>query len=693
MYKRFHHCGLRDLFQAQLRSIFLRYHRTQGKVCSCSHGCIHPCFFFHSAIYEGYIVDEIYCEKDNEYVSFASKPEILRIGVPIGDIDDIAIKEQQIRKTIEEHLNKELILSSKGVKVLSIFFIDRVANYRYYDDNGVAQKGKYAKLFEQHYLELIKRPKYKKLIDAGLISDDETAVHNGYFSADKKGVFKDTNGTTTSDDDAYNLIMKDKEELLSFKTNLRFIFSHSALREGWDNPNVFQICTLNETNSEVKKRQEIGRGLRLCVNQDGERLHGNSINTLTVMANESYEEFASKLQREYELEEGLRFGFIEKHSFANISINQDDGTSTYLGAEKSEEIYHFFENKKYIDNKGKVQDNLKTALKENKLEVPETVAKSISAITAVCKKISGNLNIKPHANKETIKLNKEVYPGPDFKELWDKIKFKTTYSVNFDSKLLIEKCCEDMKRNLNTSSAKLIYSKAKVKHSAGGLETIETARMAVSAGDEKEILPDIITYLQSNTSLTRKTIVTILKESGTLDLFKRNPQGYMEYVNKIITSKMKLMLVDGIKYTKLGDEEYYAQEMFETEELTGYLERNMIKSKKSVYEYVVYDSTNEQNFAKYFEDNESVKLYAKLPGWFKITTPLGSYNPDWAVLINKDDEEKLYFVIETKANISEEALRPTEKQKIACGHEHFKALGDDVAFKDVDGISKLFENI
>lgn len=527
----------------------------------------------------------------------------------------------------------------------------------------------------------------------GMSTDDENVVHNGYFSADKKGVFKDTNGTTTSDDDAYNLIMKDKEELLSFKTNLRFIFSHSALREGWDNPNVFQICTLNETNSEVKKRQEIGRGLRLCVNQHGERLHGNSINTLTVMANESYEEFATKLQREYEIEEGIRFGFIEKHSFANISINQDDGTSKYLGAEKSEEIFRFFEKKKYIDNKGKVQDGLKAALKENKLEVPEGVVKSLSAITAVCKKISGNLNIKPHADKKPITLNKKVYLHPDFKELWDRIKYKTTYSVDLKSNVLIEKCCEDIKKNLNTSSAKLIYSKAKIKHSLGGLETTETAHMAVSVGDETETLPDIITFLQSNTSLTRRTIVAILKESGTLDLFKKNPQRYMEDVNKIITSKIKLMLVDGIKYTKLGDEEYYAQELFDTKELTGYLERNMIKSDKSVYEYVVYDSTNEENFAKHFEDNDDIKLYAKLPNWFKISTPLGSYNPDWAVLINKNDEEKLYFVLETKANISQEDLRPTEKQKIECGHEHFKALGSNAVFEEINDFNMFMESI
>lgn len=644
-------------------------------------------------IYEGYIVDEIYCEKGNEYVSFTMKPEILRIGRAVGDIDDIAIKEQQIRKIIEEHLNKELLLSSKGVKVLSLFFIDRVANYRYYDDDGVAHKGRYAELFEKHYKELIQRPKYKKLIDAGIISDDETVVHNGYFSVDKKGVFKDTNGNTTSDDDAYNLIMKDKEKLLSFDTKLRFIFSHSALREGWDNPNVFQICTLNETNSEIKKRQEIGRGLRLCVNQTGERLHGSSINTLTVMANESYEDFAKKLQKEYETDEGIRFGFIEKHTFANIPVTDANGEASYLGAEKSAAIYKAFENNGYIDSKGKVQDKLKKALKDNNLEVPEEVKSSLTAINAVCKKISGNLNIKPASEKKTIKLNKQVYLNPDFKELWDRIKYKTTYSVSFDSPMLIKKCSDEMKSNLSTSSAKLIYSKAELKHSVSGLETTEKVHTAVSTSEEKKLLPDIVTYLQANTSLTRRTLVDILKKSATLDMFKKNPQRYMEDVSKIITANMKAMLVDGIKYTKLGDDEYYAQELFDTEELTGYLEHNMIETHKSVYEYVVYDSDNEAEFAQKFEENEDIKLYAKLPDWFKISTPLGSYNPDWAVLIEKDDDKNLYFVIETKANINADVLRPTELQKIECGCKHFEALGNDATFKAEDDFNHFIENI
>jgi len=642
-------------------------------------------------VYEGYIVSEIYCEEGNEYVAFTSKPDILRIGKPIGDVDDLAIKEQQIRKTIEEHLNKELVLNKLGIKVLSLFFIDRVANYRYYDEDGNPQKGIYAQLFEKHYNDLIRQPKYNTLFKDIDLDTAAEEVHNGYFSADKKGVLKDTSGSTLADEDAYNLIMKDKERLLSFDTKLRFIFSHSALREGWDNPNVFQICTLNETKSEVKKRQEIGRGLRLCVNQDGERQHGFSINTLTVMANESYEEFAEALQKEYETESGIRFGIVETHLFANIPVKQDDGSVKYLGQQASEAIFKGFLENGYIDEAGKVQDKLKVAIKNNSLIVPVEYESVKKEILALASKVCVGLNIKNNDDRKPIKLNKQVYLDPEFKNLWDRIKYKTTYSVDFDSEELIEECCKAMQTSLSVSSAKLIYTKAGLDISAGGIVAEESDRYAVGLDNVQENLPDIIAYLQNETNLTRKTIVEILLRSKTLHLFKKNPQRYMEQVAQIITAKMRHMIVDGIKYTKIGDDEYYAQELFETEELSGYLYKNMIESRKSVYEYVVYDSANEENFAKSFEQNERVKMYAKLPSWFAIPTPLGSYNPDWAVLIEVDGKDKLYFVLETKGDITFDALRPKESAKIICGKKHFEALGNEVEFEEIDSFEEFIE--
>lgn len=649
-------------------------------------------------IYRGYIVEDIYCEKGNEYVCFTTKPEILRLGEAVGDIDDLAIKEQQIRKTIEEHLNKELALNHRGIKVLSLFFLDKVANYRYYDADGVRHNGIYAEMFERNYRDLIQRPKYRTLFQDIDLESLPHEVHGGYFSGDKKGgnsdkEWKDTSGATAVDESAYNLIMRDKETLLSFDSKLRFIFSHSALREGWDNPNVFQICTLNETKSVVKKRQEIGRGLRLCVNQNGERQYGSAINTLTVMANESYEKFAATLQKEYEQDEGIRFGILERHSFANIPIQRPDGSTAYLGAEKSEQVYQAFKACGYLDDKDKVTDTLKVALKTNTLQVPVELAEHKHAIACVCKKAAGGLNVKPANDKRPVHLNKERFLSEDFKELWDRIKYKTTYKVEFDSEKLVEQCCEKMQLELNVGAAKLMYTKAKVQVSEGGVDTTETQRLSVMTTDGKEQLPDIITYLQNRTGLTRRTIVKILTESKTLNLFKKNPQAYMDQVAKLIGSTMQLFIVDGIKYTKLGDTEFYAQELFDSEELTGYLERNMFESHHSVYDYVVYDSDVERNFAEQLENNESVKVYAKLPDWFKVPTPLGSYNPDWAVVIEDNGLNKLYFVVETKGSIEGKDLRPKEQAKIQCGEKHFAALGNDAKFVKADGFQRFTERV
>lgn len=644
-------------------------------------------------MYEGYIISDIYCEEGNEYVDFTNKPDILRLGQSIGDIDDLVLKRQQIRKTIEEHLNKELILRPQGIKVLSLFFIDKVANYRYYDEDGNPQKGIYAEIFEEEYKNLISKPKYHTLYKEVDVETSAEGVHNGYFAQDRKGVLKDTSGKTLADDDAYNLIMKDKEKLLSFDSKLKFIFSHSALKEGWDNPNVFQICTLNETKSTIKKRQEIGRGLRLCVNQDGERIKGFQTNTLTVMANESYESFAKNLQKEIEEEEGIKFGLIQRHTFANITQKNEKGEPEYIGSKASEEIFKFFMDKGYINSQGRVTDDLKVAIAENNIEVPEKFAHVKDSITTAARKATKELNIRNINDKRKVKLNKKVYLSPEFKEFWDKIKYKTTYAVDFSTPELIEKSVKAMGEQLDVRPPKLISKKAKVDIRKSGVSATEKEYKVVHAEEEKVALPDIITFLQNETYLTRRTIVDILIKSGTLHQFKKNPQQYMDETLKIISSKMRHLLVDGIKYTKIGDNEYYAQELFENTELFGYLSRNMIESERSVYDHVIYDSQKEADFAQRFENDDNVLLYTKLPGWFKIPTPLGSYNPDWAVLLDKDGEQKLYFVLETKGNVDFESLRQTELDKIKCGKKHFEALGRDVKFKVADNFQKFIENI
>lgn len=642
-------------------------------------------------LYEGYDISEIFTGEGNEFVSFTTKPTI-RLGEVCGEIDDDTVKRLQIRKTIEEHLDKELRLTQEGIKVLSLFFIDKVANYRSYDKEGKPQKGKYAIWFEEEYMDLIKLSKYNTLFKDVDIDTEVEQVHNGYFAQDKKGIIKDTKGNTAADEDVYNLIMKDKEKLLSFDTKLRFIFSHSALKEGWDNPNVFQICTLNETKSEPKKRQEIGRGLRLAVNQYGERVYGFNVNTLTVMANESYEKFAESLQKEYEEEGTLKFGIVEKHTFANIVIRKNV-ENKYLEQQGSEKIWNHLKNESYIDAKGKVTNELKIALKEETFELPEEFNDIKQQVINVLKKLAGSLNIKNANEKVRITLNKQRYLSPEFKELWDKVKYKTTFSVDFDTKELIKVCVDEIKKSVNIDVIKQQYSKANLDYTKAGIVAEETDKYNEKSISTKFNLPDIITYLQNETQLTRRTIVEILKQSGKLQDFKNNPQKFMDEVSEIIQRKMRYLIVDGIKYEKLGDEEYYAQELFEDEELHGYLSKNMLESDKSVYDYVVYDSDVEASFAQAMEKNARVKVYAKLPGWFTIDTPLGKYNPDWAVFIEKNNEEKLFFVFETKGSIISEDLRVKEEAKIICGEKHFEALNTGVKFKPKDKFDSVIDDI
>lgn len=644
-------------------------------------------------LYSGYIINDIFCGQGNEYIDFTSNSAIITLGNFIGGIDDDIIKRTQIRKTIEEHLNKELRLNKEGVKVLSLFFIDKVVNYRVYNKDGTILNGRYAKWFEEEYRQLLSKPKYNKLLNDEDIEQHIRNSHNGYFAKDNKGKIKDSKtGNSKDDEDTYNLIMKDKEKLLSFDSKLRFIFSHSALKEGWDNPNVFQICTLNETNSVIKKRQEIGRGLRLAVRQDGTRTEGFDINTLTVMANESYEDFASGLQHEYEKDAGIKFGFIKKHSFANIK-ETTKGKEKFIGAEASKDIYKYLENKEYIDKDGEVTRRLKIELKEDLLEVPEEFKEHEIEIKNILEKMVSNISIKNTYDKKSVKPNKEVILSDDFIELWDNIKYKTNYSVEVDTDKLIEECIEDIKVNLRIDRAKLYYTKSKADVSEAGIGIKETASAIEVVDTEYTVFPDIITILQNETGLTRKTIAEIIIKSDGFKDFKKNPQKYIEEISKIINRNKKMLLVDGIKYSKIDDESYSYQKLFLDNELTGYLSKNLYESKKATHEYIVYDSNVEKTFAKEFEINEKVKLYAKLPSDFKIKTPLGNYNPDWAVLIEDNSEEKLYFVVESKGNISKESLRGTENAKIKCAKRHFKAIDTKAEFEEHEDVHEFLGSI
>ncbi|CAM3165710.1 type III restriction-modification system endonuclease [Vibrio rarus] len=697
------------------------------------------------SVYEGYIVNDIYCREGNEYIDFTSRDEIIELGQSIGEVDLDIYKRLQVAKTVEEHLEKELkffkkvttgvdpmehskVMSQKGIKVLSLFFIDKVANYRGYTKEGVPTQGKFALWFEEEFAAQLRKPKYRVLYPSVWDKDSSTgkfvpndqamkelasSVHNGYFAQDKKKdasgnpLFaesklsaKGEGGKTAADESAYNLIMKDKEKLLSIDEKLRFIFSHSALKEGWDNPNVFQICTLNETNSVMKKRQEIGRGLRLAVDQSGERVpYGFEVNTLTVMANESYEQFVSELQKEIEKEEGIKFGAVEKHQFANIVISSDNyttmGKKEFLGSLKSEEIFTHLLDKGYIDKNGKILDALKTDLADNSVSLPESVQQHSEAILATLAKVSKGLSIKKYEEKKTASLRedngKQIVLGEDFKALWDRIKYKTTYRVDFSVGELVENCIKEIQASVAVASAKFEYKKAKVAVTEAALETHNEESKTHTYKNRNYQLPDVVTYLESHTNLTRKTVVQILLGLGDkLEAFKNNPQRFIELTGEVIRKQMRLAIVDGISYHRIGDDDYYAQELFQEEELTGYL-KNMVEANKSVYDYIICDSDTEFEFAEKLEISADVKLYAKLPAWFKIDTPLGSYNPDWAVLIDKEDGlgEQLYFVVETKSSIFSDDLRAAEKAKIDCGIAHFEALSKDKAGNVLDNPAKF----
>ena len=623
-------------------------------------------------IYDGYIVNEITYNELDPAKSFIDFGKVrLTIGQVNGGQDPDLIKRLQIRKTIQEHFEKQLALKSKGIKVLSLFFIDKVANYRIYDsETGEAKKGKYALMFEEEYNNFIQSGKYQGV-------GDVSKVHDGYFSIDKKksknGIeyseFKDTKGNTNADNDTFTKIMKDKEKLLSFNEPLAFIFSHSALKEGWDNPNVFQICTLNETSSEMKKRQEIGRGLRIAVNQEGERVRGFDVNTLTVMANESYEQFVESLQKEMEKEENIKFGLIEDFIFANIVIDYENGNA---------------------------KDKLKKDLDEGNLELAEEFKDIKETIIKKLKSTTGKLVIKNADERKKITLNKEVFLSDEFKELWDKVKYKTTYQVNFNAEELIDKCIKNLDEGIYIPAEKFLYDKKRLAITKGGIENEKSYEIEENIEISNSYkLPDIITYLQNETNLTRKSIVKILTKSETLNSFKKNPQLYLEQASDIIKRTMRLSIVDGIKYEKIGDVEYYSQELFENNEIFGYLkdemsrQGNMVKTEKTPYTSIIIDSEIERKFAEGLENNGNIKVYTKLPDWFKIPTPLGNYNPDWAILVEEPNQnkEKLYFVVETKGTTSEEGRRDLENLKINCGKKHFEALKVD--YSDCDSISNF----
>lgn len=544
-------------------------------------------------MYQGYIVDHI--DAGNKYVAFTNG-ERLYEGQTVGENRDERMRVQ-VRETVREHLEKELRIynmlpKERRLKVLSLFFIDRVANY-------ADEDGKIRCWFVEAYEELSKQPYYEPL---SLLPVDE--VHNGYFAKDRSGP-KDTTGKTKADDEAYEIIMKDKERLLSPEEPLRFIFSHSALREGWDNPNVFQICTLNESRTELRKRQEIGRGLRLPVDASGERSFDPNVNKLTVIANESYAEFASALQTEIEEETGVEF----KDRIAN----------------------------------------------------------------------------KRERRKANLKKNWRL--DENFKELWTRIKHKTRYSVGYDTQELVSRASKAVWEMPEIHPPKIRIEKGDLRLGEGGVDTglLSSREANVAYGVVR--IPDLLGHIQRETELTRGTIVDILVKSDRLGDMKINPQQFMDGATRAIRRALDELMVDGIKYERIAGAEYKML-LFEDKEIDGYVSR-MLEVKKSIYDAIEYDSGTEKQFARDLDSREDIKLFIKLPSWFTVETPIGTYNPDWAIVKQPNGkQEKLYLVKETKSDLDPAKRRPDENAKIKCGAAHFDSL-PDVEFQVVNDAKQV----
>ena len=612
---------------------------------------------------DGFEVAEINAEPGSEFIRFANG-RVMRLGEETGGMrDDVWLV--QIKHTVKKHLEKELQLRGQGIKVLSLFFIDRVANYRDYEGSGKPIKGKFAQAFEDTLAEFAKDARYKDLAWLKLPMEH---LHNGYFAADKP-----KKGQQQADDEVYNLIMRDKERLLSEEEPLRFIFSHSALREGWDNPNVFQICTLNETRSAMKKRQEIGRGLRLPVNQHGVRVFDESINKLFVMANESYEDFARALQSEYEEDCGVTFGKVPITAIAKL-VRVIDEVEQPIGREQADVIKAALVQQKMLDTEGRLLPAFDPKKPDFKIELPIQLQELTPAVVDLLASYQIERHIRQDKDEKTNRLKKEVLISPDFQALWNRIKPKTQYRVEFETDELVRRAVAAIKKMDKIEAARIRVTAGKVGVVRGGVTTT-----AISAAEEQVThhnrpSPDILAYLQNETELTRSTLVKILKDSGRLAEFFVDPQRFMDAVAHILKFELHRLLVDGIKYERIdgtGTDAEWEQLLFKSEELINYL--TALQVNHSVYEYVVYDSEVEREFARQLDTRTDIRLFVKLPGWFEIDTPVGKYNPDWAIL--KHDDETLYLVRETKSTKDFLKLRTTEADKVRCGKKHFETLG------------------
>ena len=676
--------------------------------------------------YKGYVISEINAQ--DKYIDkvFFTNGEYITTGQAVGNVEENYMARIQIRETIKSHFEKERTYYNRGIKVLSLFFIDAVAKYKLYDENKKALNGEYADIFEEEYNNILNEylnsnSLYKNYKDY-LISLAGKKVHGGYFSIDKKnskGLKEDElilvepkinkkedkeNEDVSSDEDAFELIMKDKERLLSLEEPVRFIFSHSALREGWDNPNIFQICTLKKSNSEISKRQEIGRGLRICVNNNGDRMDYDilekdffNINTLTVVASESYDLFTKSLQNEIaeNLSRKVYRIFDYKH-FDGRKLKNQKGEEIVFNSVVMYNITNKFREANYIDENLNILNKLKEDVDNDSLQIPKGFENFETEFVNLIRKLYVD-SIIPIGNESRNNI-KELKPNKNFENekfqaLWNEINDKTIYNVNFDSKVLIDNVVKELnskqdniipKMNVRITEGQQKESINKVDDFSdkGSIMEGKKVRNEVYEG----FVPvktkyDLVGQLTKDTNLTRHTIIDILKQidAKVFEQYKYNPEEFIRNVCSIINEIKAITIKDGITYSKIGDK--YDKKIFELSNVSGRVGDNAIELKKHIYDYLIADSKVEIDFAKQLEEGE-VEVYAKLPNGFKIPTPVGDYNPDWAIVLNNKDFRCIYFIAETKGSVKSTVLRGTEDAKIECAKKHFEAVcGEDYGKK------------
>jgi len=647
----------------------------------------------------------------------------LTAGDVIGNVDEDQLRRLQIRETILSHIERERKLFYKGIKVLSLFFIDEVAHYREYDAAGQPVNGKFATMFEEEYDDIVGSLQLEFGEDeylAYLRAIPAAKTHAGYFSVDGKGKMVNSKlgnrkEATTDDVSAYELIMKNKELLLDRdpkRSPVRFIFSHSALREGWDNPNVFQICTLKQSGSEVRKRQEVGRGLRLCVDERGERMDANmlgadvqNVNVLTVIASESYDSFARTLQTEIAEAVADRPRAVTVELFDGKTIVDEHGNEQVIDRAAAQAICFDLIVNGYIDKKGALTEKYHTDKANGELKIAEEMADSAESVIKIIDSVYEPGAMKPEnarSNNVELRVDTDKLEMKEFKALWAKINAKSAYAVNFDTNELIRHSITALNDKLRvskiyfrveTGTMEAITSKEELE-SGGSFKKEQSASYGVTVTANKSVKYDLVGKLVDETGLTRKTVIAILQgiDRTVFDQFKENPEEFILKAGSLINDEKATAIIQHITYNVL--DEHYGTEIFTDPTIKGKLGTNAIKAHKHLYDHVVYDSSNERKFAEELDTSTNVAVYVKLPDGFYISTPVGKYNPDWAIAFYEGTVKHIYFVAETKGSMNSMQLRQIELSKIHCAREHFKALsGENVVYDVVDSYEALLQKV